>query len=338
MKRIANSISQFRQNFKRLFGRQIAQKKRRCPLTLERLESRELLAASFFAPAEPAGSVNVELDPLANVTAGVQEIVTFGVPFTRGSVGESQLSQIRVLKNGAEIPAYVEQLTPWRSIDDPAIDGQSVRVARIQIPYTFSALNPETITVQWGGPARSLNRATMQDPRLEWHTVTSGSFVAADNVQEPNVLPVLPAAYLALGMLDSQTDPTNSSVAETRDDPAVTDAMTFTGYTEYDSAEKNFFYTIDNQNGGTPIDYKTQAEPWLYDRSSAMYELYFRSGFATALREAIRSTDFYVNHLDSSGFFTLASGDPKYSYNESLAYTYWLLGDNRDVRRRSPRW
>jgi hypothetical protein len=293
------------------------------------MERRALLAASFFAPAEPAGSVDVQLDPLGGVTPGVPEVVTFGVPFTRGSVEPSQLSQIRVLKNGVEIPAFVDELTPWRSIDDPAVDGQSVRVARVQVAYTFASLNPETITVQWGGPARTLNRTTLQDPRLEWHTVTSGSFVAADGVQEPDVLPVLPAAYLALGMLDAQTVPTNSGVAETRDDPAVTDAMTFGGYTEYDSAEKNFFYTIVNQNGTTPIDYKTQAEPWLYDRAAGMYELYFRSGFATALRQAVQNADFYADHIDANGFFTLKPGDPKYSYNESLAYTYWLLGDNR---------
>src|SRR4029079_2946789 len=187
------------------------------------------------------------------------------------------------------------------SIDDPAIDGQSVRVARIQIPYTFTALSAETITVQWGGPARTLNRTTLQDPRIEWHTVTSGSFVAADNVQEPDVLPVLPAAYLSQGMLDAPTTPTN--IAPTRDNPATADAATFTGFTEYDSAEKNFFYTIINQNPGTPIDYKTQAEAWLYARTQGMYELYFRSGFATALREAIRSTDYYVDHLDASGSF-----------------------------------
>src|SRR6476661_4548676 len=98
-------------------------------LGIEQLETRHLLAAQFFAPAEPAGSVNVQLVPLANVAAGTQEIVTFGVPFTRGSVNQAQLGQVRVLKNGLEIPAFVEQLTPWRSIDDPAIDGQSVRVA-----------------------------------------------------------------------------------------------------------------------------------------------------------------------------------------------------------------
>jgi hypothetical protein len=331
MKRHATDLlRKFRKSVKRFFGSGTgAVVRSKAKLAVELLEDRQLMAASFLAPVEPSGSVNIQLVPLANVTAGAEEIVTFGMPFTRGSVSQSQLSQVRVLKNGAEIPAFVEQLTPWRSIDDPGIDGQSVRVARIQIPYTFAALAPETITVQWGGPARTLNRATMQDPRLEWHTVTSGTFVAADNVEEPDVLPVLPKSHMAKGMFDARTQPTASGVAETRDDPAVMDAMTFTGYTEFDYAQKNFFYTLINQNPGITIDYKTQPEPWLYDRSSAMYELYLRSGFATALREAIRATDFYADRVNASGFFTLRPGDPKYAYNEPLAYTFWLLGDNR---------
>ena len=200
--------SRFRDSFGRILT---SGTKRSTPaptkLAIEQLESRHLLAAQFFAPVEPSGSVNVQLVPLANVAAGTQEIVTFGVPFTRGSVSQPQLAQVRVLKNGVEIPAFVEQLTPWRSIDNPSVDGQSVRVARIQVPYTFASLNPETITVQWGGVARTLNRPTLQDPRIEWHTVTSGTFVAADNVEEPDVLPVLPKAYLAKGMLDARTDP-----------------------------------------------------------------------------------------------------------------------------------
>ncbi|WP_254508368.1 Calx-beta domain-containing protein [Anatilimnocola floriformis] len=298
-------------------------------LSVETLEARHLMAGAYFAPPEPTGSVNVQLTPLANVAAGTQEIVTFGVPFTRGSISAAQLSNVRVLKNGVEIPAYVEQLTPWRSIDDPAIDGQSVRVARIQIPYTFSALSTESITVEWGGTARTLNRTTLQDPRIEWHTVTSGTFVAGDNVEEPDVLPVLPKEYLAKGMLDARTDPTANAVAPTRDDPAVTDAMNFSGYTELDYAQKNFFYTIINQNPGITVNYKTDPEPWLYDRASGMYELYLRSGFTTALREAVRAADFYADHINSQGFFTLKAGDAKYAYNESLAYTYWLMGDSK---------
>ncbi|MGE3779471.1 MAG: hypothetical protein AB7F89_19945, partial [Pirellulaceae bacterium] len=295
----------------------------------ESLESRQVLAASIIAPAELSGSVDVQLVPLAAVTPGAEEIVTLGVPFSRGSVTPAQLSQVRVLQDGQEIPAFVEQLTPWRSIDNPGLDGQFVRVARIQVPITFDTLSPETITVQWGEAARTLHRGNLQDPRIEWHPVTSGTFTAADNVEEPDVLPLLPAEYLALGLLDAPTRPLNGSVAETRDDPAVMDARTFSGYDEFDFAQKNFFYTLINQNPGITIDYKTQSEPWLYDRSSSMYELYLRSGFGTALREAIRSADFYVDHLNSSGYFSLRAGDPKYAYNEPLAYTYWLLGDDR---------
>jgi hypothetical protein len=52
---------------------------------------------------------------------------------------------------------------------------------------------------------------------------------------------VLPAAYLSLGMLDSQTIHDSSGVAETRDNPAVMDAKNYPGYPEYDYAEKNVF-------------------------------------------------------------------------------------------------
>jgi hypothetical protein len=323
-------LGKFRNSLKGIFANHSGHRRRpSVRLNFEPLEDRRLFAAQFFAPAQPSGGITVQLLPLANVAAGTEEIVTFGMPFTRGSVSQSQLSQVRVLKNGVEIPAFVAQLAPWRSIDDPSVDGQSVRVARIQIAYSFATPNPEAITVQWGGPTRTLNRGTMQDPRLEWHTVASGTFMAADNVEEPDVLPLLPKEYLSQGMLDARTDPISSSVDESRDDPTVMDSMSFTGYTEYDHAQKNFFYTTINQNPGITIDYKTQSEPWLYDRSSAMYALYLRSGFATALREAIRSADFYADHLNGSGYFTLRPGDPKYAYNEPLAYTYWLLGDNR---------
>src|SRR5262249_28441465 len=238
-------LGQFRKSVKRIFAAGAGRPPRLAKKpAVELLEDRALPAAPFFAAAEPSGTVNVQLVPLANVTPGTQEIVTFGVPFTRGSVSQSQLSQVRVLKDGREISAFVEQLTPWRSIDNPSIDGQSVRVARIQIPYTFASLAPETVTVQWGGPPRLLSLATMQNPRLEWHQVTSGSFVAADNVEEPDVLPVLPRDYMSKGMFDARTLPTAGAVPETRDDPAVMDAMNFTGFTEYDYAQKNFFYTL----------------------------------------------------------------------------------------------
>src|SRR5262249_21574090 len=106
-------LGRFRKWVKSLFASPGHPPRRTRKLAIEQLEERQLLAASFFAPAELSGSVNVQLVPLANVTAGTQEIVTFGVPFTRGSVSQAQLSQVRVLKNGVEIPAFVEQFEPW---------------------------------------------------------------------------------------------------------------------------------------------------------------------------------------------------------------------------------
>src|ERR1044071_991113 len=103
MKSIRNTFHSWRRTWKNDPSRPTMRKKNAYRPAIEQMESRDLLAASFLAAAEPAGSVNVQLTPLANVTAGAQEIVTFGVPFTRGSVTPSQLSQLRVLKNGVEI-------------------------------------------------------------------------------------------------------------------------------------------------------------------------------------------------------------------------------------------
>ena len=120
-RRMTDLPGQFRKAVKRLFAPGAPGTPRPATkLAVIPLEDRSLPAAAFFAPAEPAGSVNVRLVPLANVAAGTPEVVTFGVPFTRGSVTPAQLAQVRVLKDGVEVPAFVEQLTPWRSIDDPA--------------------------------------------------------------------------------------------------------------------------------------------------------------------------------------------------------------------------
>ncbi|HEX6739570.1 MAG TPA: hypothetical protein VF310_14925, partial [Vicinamibacteria bacterium] len=61
----------------------------------------------FFAPPEPSGSLAVRLYPMENVAAGTSRLVTFGMPFTRGSLAPAGLSTVRVLRGGVEIPAYV---------------------------------------------------------------------------------------------------------------------------------------------------------------------------------------------------------------------------------------
>lgn len=290
----------------------------------------------FFADAVPAQTLDVQLYPTEGIATGTQKLVTFGVPFPRGSISAAQLSTLRVMVNGNEVPAFVEQLTPWRHRTTAAIDGASVRVARVQIMHTLVARFPsfDTIQVQWGGPARTLNRAFV-NPRSAWHQVTTGTFVAADNVFEPDVYAVLPRGWLAQGLLrPARSLPLASDNLEPRDDPQANDNIAhWPEYQESERALKNNFYSVVNQDdarvtAANQCPYKTEREPWLYDRSATMYVLHIRSGFFAPLREAVRAAQFYADRLDAQGFFSLAPGDSKYAYNESLAYTYWLTGDD----------
>jgi hypothetical protein len=300
---------------------------------------------SFFAPPQPSGVIEVRLYPTEVVTSGQQKLVTFGVPFPRGSITAAQLATLRVTKGGNEVPAHVTQLTPWRHRSNAAIDGQSVRVARVQIQNTFTTLFPgfETIEVSWGGTPRTLDVPGLTNPRSAWHQVTSGTFNAADNVFEPDVYAVLPREWLAAGVLKPSRslpfDPTNT---EPRDSPATNDGILhWPGTQESERAFKNNFYTVINRDDPSVVDpavlcpYKTLREPWLYDRAATMFVLYFRSGFFSALREAVRATEFYAGRVDANGFFTLdgAGGDAKYAYNESMAYSHWTTADDTHLTR-----
>ncbi|MBA8888723.1 hypothetical protein FHW12_002959 [Dokdonella fugitiva] len=302
------------------------------------LPSVAFAAAPFIAAPVPVGSLVVPLCPTEAVTPGAAHLVTFGLPFPRGSVTGAQLANVRVLSGASEVPAFVEQLTPWRHRTNAALDGTSVRVARIQIEHAFTGSACENVSVSWGGVPRTQNRPALVPPRTAWHTVASGSFVAADGVQEPDVYAVLPKDWLARGVLKGVQDvPFDASVAPARDDPATMDATEhWPGYVEADHAQKNNFFSVINEDdagvaAANQCPYKTDYEPWLYDRSATMYALYFRSGLLKALREAVRASDFYADHIDANGWFTLKGEDTKYVYPENLAYTAWLTGDTTQL-------
>jgi hypothetical protein len=290
----------------------------------------------FHAPAVPQGEIEVRLHPTEAVATGAPKLVTFAVPFPRGSLTAAALATVRVLRNDVEIPAHVEALTPWRHRSNASIDGASVRVAMVQITHTFAAPFPasEAIRVAWGGANRALDVPAPIDPRTAWHQVTSGSFLAADNVFEPDVYAVLPRAWLVRGALTGvRSTPFDPSNLDARDSPATNDAIAhWPDFQEAERAYKNEFYTVINQDPGSasaPNRYRTTTEPWLYDRASTMFRLYFRSGSFLALREAVRNAQFYAGRQNANGFFAFGSvgSDAKYAYNECLAYTYWTVAD-----------
>jgi hypothetical protein len=314
---------------------------------------------SFFSPPRTTGSLEVALHPTEAVGLGTPVLVTFGVPLPRGSLSAAQLNSVRVLKGGTEIPAHVDQMTPWRHATNPSLDGTSVRVMRIQIRNSFAARAPEPVTVQWGGPARARDVAELVDARTAWHRVTDGStatggptFGAAHNVFEPDVYAVLPKAWLVSSGLRAQSAALADSIGPNRVNPATVPAS-FPGYAEADQAQVNWFYTVINEDDpltGAATDSNTNSfltadEPWLYDRGSVLHLGYLRSGFPRFLREAVRNTEFYRTRLWTPadcgngrcvGSFRLKNPDAaaswhdqKYSYNESLALTHWLTGDTQ---------
>jgi hypothetical protein len=313
--------------------------------------------APYFTPAQATGNLGVQLHPTNVVNPGTSVLVTFGVPLPRGSLTAAGLNTLRVLKNGTEIPAHVDQMTPWRHATNPSLDGTSVRVARVQIRHTFSARQPEPVTVQWGGPVRTLDVPALVDARTAWHRVTDGTtatggptFDASHNVFEPDVYAVLPKAWLATAGLKSPTARLDDSVGPNRVNPSTVPSS-FPGYVEGDRAQVNFFYTTINEDDpltGAVTDSNTNSfltsdEPWLYDRGSVMHLGYLRSGYLRFLREAVRNTEFYRTKLwtpaDCNGGRCVGSfklknpdaaapwHDQKYSYNESLAMSHWLTGD-----------
>jgi len=313
--------------------------------------------APFFAPPISSGQIAVKLYPMENIVASVPTLVTFGVPFNRGAVTPNGISKIRVLtiasSSSPEIPAYVKQVTPWRHTTNSSIDSQSVRVVKIQIMHTFTAVYPnyETVYIEYGLNNRVSNVTSFQNPKTAWHAVTSGSFIAADNIQEPDVYAVLPKNYLSDGALKlSRMLPLDNGVPLTRENPATVDAASYPGYVKKDHAQHNFFFSIINEDDPlvtipNSCSYKTDFEPWLYDRVSAMYNLYMQSGNIKALREAVRNAQFYKSQLynasttptNATGVFKLKVLTPSsyvgnngamYSYNEGLAYTYWLASDD----------
>lgn len=313
----------------------------------------------FFAPPLASGMMAVRLQPTEAVTAGSMQLVTFGVPFPRGSMAMGDTGKVRVLDaQGQEVSAFVEALTPWRHAGDPARDGTHVRFARVQVKVAFAdATTPVAITVAWGGAARTRSVAALEPPRSGWHQVTSGTFVAEDNVFEPNVFALLPPEVLSAGLVKPvRMQPFAASVAEARDSPPPAIAYAAGSYREQEHALKNFFYTVINQDDPRVVaaaalcPYKggAEGEPWLYDRAATFYSLYLRSGFFKALRESVRATQYYKNQLYPAGTTPdaavgafrfknptaagyIGANGVMYSYNEPLAYTYWLTGDDEMV-------
>jgi hypothetical protein len=297
----------------------------------ELLEGRVLLAnaADFFLPAQTQGVTPVTLHPVESVAPNRSTRVSFGVPFPKGFV--TDLSKVRLLNaGGAEQAVHVASLSPWRDLGTLS-DLPSVRSALVQANVSFPDVDgdgdadPVSMNVEWGKAARTVPALAPAAARAGWVLVNDASYSSAHNVYEPPAYAVFTPQWYG------------DAVLKTRLQPFGTDAASAT----YDAAFKNFGDTAINNvdprvTEANRIHYTTDFDPWLFDRTTTLQQLGFRSGDVKFLREAHRAAQFYANHITAGGYFDLRGNDMKYVYGEGIAADYWLTGDDRllDVHHR----
>lgn len=176
--------------------------------------------------------------------------------------------------------------------------------------------------------------------RQTWRRANEGTYESGDEIDEPSVYALIPPAWLACTGLTTLQAPAQLHA----------DLKTF------DEGQVSFFGTVINDFNPNPnadelIPYKTDYEPWLYDRAQVFFNGYIRTGKLEFLREAHRATVHYMKLLyvkgscpssladkNCVGFFGLKNPadsdykDSKYSYNESLVTHYWLSGDPEPLK------
>ena len=134
-------------------------------------------------------------------------------------------------------------------------------------------------------------------------------------ISEPPVYASFPPAWLLTCLFRSRTDAIDADADQSwMDDSLMGFANTAVNDVPSEVTEL--------------IDYTTQYEPWLFDRSMTLFDTYLRTGEVTWLRHAHRSAQFYMSHIDQAGFFDLKGGtDLKYSYGRSLLTDFIFTGD-----------
>jgi len=240
-------------------------------------------------------SVTVTLEGRADDLG--DEVVSFGLPLPFGFLHDSQKVRI-VDERGAEVPAAVRSLEPWR------IGGRdgSIRSLLIQCKLNFSRQKTQRVVVRFN-TRRIQTQATF--------VPVSQTLIEKSGLKGPRVAAVLPAEWLcASGVVGPQVPATQSGE-----------------YSSYDRfVEKNFPGSL------AYLDSKVYSE-WLFDRTTCYYKMYVRTGDSKFLAAAYHAANFVREHtrLDGpdAGIFTLKGPDLKYVYPRAMHIHYLLTGDDR---------
>lgn len=269
----------------------------------------------FFPPPQSRGQVPVVLHTDPRSTDRVT-MISFGVPFPPGFVSDPK--QISLVDNGGkELPIRVKVLATWR---EPVPQAGSIRAALVQFRDYISVAMPRTYTLRWGSP-RQEHEWEDWPARQHWLPIDDPA-LAGTHLQEPPVYAVLPNQWLGQALLKGRILPAGS-------DPK---------WEFYDHNMRQYFRTATNQldprvDKKFISDYAKDYECWLFDRATTFFVTYIRLGGLEPLRQGVRATQVYGSKMLPDGRFALLGDkeppDVKLGFQECLALTYWLTGDER---------
>ncbi len=225
------------------------------------------------------------------------ELVSFGLPLPPDFLSDPQHVRV-VSESGQEISAAVRVLEPWR------IGGRegSIRSLLIQFKLDFSHERTKRIKIVFQ-QRRQKNESSFVS--------IAETLLEEDGLKGPRVLALLPARWLcASGIVGPQTPAAESGP-----------------YRPYDQfVERNFPGSLAYLNSQVYSE-------WLFDRTTAYYKMYVRSGDSKFFDAAYHTAHFVRLHTKmdgpNAGIFMLKGPDLKYVYPRAMHLHYLLTGDER---------
>jgi hypothetical protein len=259
------------------------------------LAGRSALGSDCAGVSVRATEVQVTLEGRASNLG--RELVGFGLPLPPGVLSDPQHVSV-VTETGQEISAAVRALEPWR------IGGRegSIRSLLIQFKLDFSRERIKRIKVVL---------QQLRKKNESGFVPIAETLLEEDGLKGPRVLAMLPARWLCdSGIVGPQTPAAESGP-----------------YRPYDQfVERNFPRSL--------VYLKSQVySEWLFDRTTAYYKMYVRTGDMKFLEAAYQAAHFVRLHTKmdgpDAGIFTLKGPDLKYVYPRAMHIHYLLTGDDR---------
>jgi len=269
-------------------------------------------AASLALPgmSAPIGRSNDSAStPVTNVTllsrvgSARQEIVNLGLPFAPGRLTDPACVHV-VDERDREIAASVRILEFWRPPPDRVSvkRGASIRSVQIQFPIDVHDTQPVRVKIAVGSPRRNVPDRVVP---------VADTLVDRDGLMGPRVLTVVSAGWLCASEVVGPQTPSNAAGRWAAYDRFV--ERSFPGSLQY----------IDSD----------VYHHWLFDRPTAYFTQYIRTGERRFLDAAYHCAHFMRLHTETvapdAGTFTLKGVDLKYVYPRAMHIHYLLTGDDR---------